>query len=142
MAWVNSHTPDTNTYAIRDPVVVGCISYSRNHQIGYWIGTDHQGFGYATHALRWVLEQDWCNKRLVWAAIRDVNFASRKVLERNGFTSTDESIMLDGGLRLNGTWLTKYVLADHRYDNESWPARERVWGGDPNKGGEPCEAIA
>lgn len=140
MEWVASHGPDSNTFAIRDPVIVGCISYSRDHQIGYWIGTEFQGQGYATHALRWLISQDWCNKHLVWAAIRDANFGSRKVLERNGFMSTDETVTLNGSLRLNGIALTKYVLVHDSHDGshteyEPPAARERVWGGDPNQGG-------
>ncbi len=137
MDWVGSHTPDSNIFAIRDPIIVGSISYSPAHQIGYWIGRPFQEQGYATHAVKWLLHQDWCNLHLVWAAIRDENHGSRKVLERNGFVKTDEQIMLEGNLRLNGVWLTKYMLSDSSrqsisYDNiypEPIGARMELPGG-------------
>ncbi len=113
IGWVTSQSPDSKIFAIRDPYVLGSISYSPDHQIGYWIGKPYWGKGYATRAVAWVLRQDWCNKWLVWAAIRqEINIGSRTVLERNGFMATDEIVTLEGNLRLNGVQLTKYVLWD------------------------------
>ena len=51
--------------------------------VGYWIGRDHWGKGYATAALRAFLDIDL--HRPMHAHVADHNVGSRRVLEKSGF---------------------------------------------------------
>ncbi len=74
--------------------VVGLISLnnvSRKHgcaELGYWSGPDHWGRGIMTEAVRLALgfAFDHLELHRVYASTFDGNGASRRVLEKNGFT--------------------------------------------------------
>ena len=61
-------------------------------EIGYWIARDHWGKGYATEACRALVEiaRTIGHTRLVAGHFHD-NPASRRVLEKTGFTDTGET---------------------------------------------------
>jgi RimJ/RimL family protein N-acetyltransferase len=66
--------------------VVGWISSwdaEGERDVGYWIGRDHWGKGYATAALRGFLAID--PTRPLWAHIAEHNVGSQLVAERCGF---------------------------------------------------------
>ncbi len=56
--------------------------------VGYWIGREHWGRGYATAALRRYLEID--PARPLWAHIAEHNVGSQRVAERCGFVFVRE----------------------------------------------------
>src|SRR3954463_4118815 len=51
--------------------------------VGYWIGREHWGNGYATAALRALVAID--HARPLWAHIAEHNVGSQRVVERSGF---------------------------------------------------------
>ena len=65
----------------------------KNVELGYWIGTTHQGQGYASEALAGAvaaLRAKLPDVR-VFAECRDSNLASRRVLEKAGFRATGQA---------------------------------------------------
>jgi RimJ/RimL family protein N-acetyltransferase len=71
---------------VEDSKVVGYIgSWKANgeRQIGYWIGREYWGRGYATHAVADLLTE--VRERPVWARVPDHNIASLRVLAKCGF---------------------------------------------------------
>ena len=81
--------PDNIARAIVDgDVVVGQIgSWTDDaagaREVGYWIGREHWGNGYATAAVRALISID--PVRPMWAHIVEHNVGSQRVVERNGF---------------------------------------------------------
>ena len=73
-----------------DGVVVGSI-FSWNdgddRAVGYWLGRDHWGRGYATEALVAFLEVDRVRPMTAYVAVQNV--ASRRVLEKAGFVAVE-----------------------------------------------------
>lgn len=61
--------------------------YRMNAEIGYWIGAPYWGKGYATAAVRQMVDYAFGTMGLfrVYAGIFDYNLASMKVLEKVGF---------------------------------------------------------
>jgi RimJ/RimL family protein N-acetyltransferase len=59
-------------------------------KVGYWLGTDHWGRGYATEAVRAMIDHIFSDLdcEAVQAAARVTNPASRRVLEKCGFQWT------------------------------------------------------
>jgi RimJ/RimL family protein N-acetyltransferase len=57
-------------------------------EVGYWIGRNYWGKGVATRALAAFLEHD--RRRPLYAYVVKRNVASRRVLEKCGFTVRDE----------------------------------------------------
>lgn len=78
--------------------------------IGYWTHPRYQSAGYATEALQSLLP--FCFETLaleqVVACHVDWNIASRKVLERNGFTF---KCRVEQGMKKEGEWVAENVLA-------------------------------
>lgn len=73
-----------------DGVVVGSIfswDAGEERAVGYWLGRDHWGRGYATEALLAFLEID--RSRPLTAYVAAQNVASRRVLEKAGFTAVE-----------------------------------------------------
>lgn len=69
-----------------DGAIVGSIGswdVEGERDVGYWIGRDHWGKGYATAALRAFLDLDLY--RPLHAHVADHNVGSRRVLEKCGF---------------------------------------------------------
>lgn len=71
--------------------------------LGYWAGQAHAGKGYITAAVRAVLRYAWEDLELhrVEAACQPDNIASRRVLEKAGFTHEG---VARSYLRINGAW--------------------------------------
>jgi ribosomal-protein-alanine N-acetyltransferase len=73
--------------------LVGLIGLSsidfinRNAELGYFIGPEYWGRGYATEAVGLALKYafEWLNLKKVYARVFEPNIASSKVLEKNGF---------------------------------------------------------
>lgn len=77
-----------------DNTFIGCCSlipqndvYRINAEIGYWIGEPYWGKGYATEAVKLLL--DYAFQKLdvlrVYASVFEYNIASMRVLEKAGF---------------------------------------------------------
>ena len=67
-----------------------CWSDGGRHEVGYWIGRDHWGRGYATRALAQLLLE--MLERPLFAHVADGNVGSRRVLERNGFVAAGAAV--------------------------------------------------
>jgi RimJ/RimL family protein N-acetyltransferase len=63
---------------------IGSWEVEGERDVGFWIGRDHWGHGYATAALRAFLDIDL--HRPLHARVVDHNVGSRRVLEKCGFT--------------------------------------------------------
>ena len=75
-----------------DGVVVGDIVNwleDGHREVGYWIGRDHWGRGFATAALRSLLEE--VLERPIEARVADHNAGSRRVLEHCGFVQVGDT---------------------------------------------------
>ena len=98
--------PDNIVRAIVDgDVVVGQIgSWDQDgkREVGYWVGREHWGKGYATGALRALLSID--PVRPMWAEIAEHNIGSQRVVEHCGFV-LDHTVQEDVLLRI-------YLLSD------------------------------
>ncbi len=64
---------------------------SGERQVGYWLGQNYWGKGIATQALTVFLDQ--VNVRPIYACVAKQNIASRRVLEKCGFTICGEKGM-------------------------------------------------
>ena len=71
--------------------------------LGYWVGEQYSGLGYMTAAVRTILRYAWDDLDLhrVEAACQPDNTASRRVLEKAGFTREGQA---KAYLRINGAW--------------------------------------
>jgi RimJ/RimL family protein N-acetyltransferase len=95
----------TRTIVVGGEVVgsIGSWEVEGERQVGYWIGRDHWGNGYATAALRAFLDVDL--HRPLYAHVADHNVGSRRVLEKCGFAldhSAQEEDVLEHVLVRNG----------------------------------------
>ena len=100
-------------FADSDQALVGAITLSNVRRgvaesgtLGYWVGQAHAGRGYATAAVRAVVAHAFDDLKLhrVEAACVPTNHASRRVLEKAGFTLEGRARAY---LKINGAW------ADH-----------------------------
>lgn len=82
---------------VADGEVVGdilCWPGERGREVGYWIGRDHWGKGFATAALRLLLEE--IEERPITAHIVPDNVGSQRVVEHCGFVRVGEEVADDG----------------------------------------------
>lgn len=96
-AIIRANPTMTTRTILADDVVVGDIVTwvdAGQREVGYWIGREHWGRGYATAALRLLLEE--VTERPVFAHVALDNIGSRRVVEHCGFTLVDEVIAQDG----------------------------------------------
>ena len=100
-------------FADADQSLLGAITLSNIRRgvaesgtLGYWVGQAHAGRGYATAAVRAVVAHAFDDLKLhrVEAACVPTNHASRRVLEKSGFTLEGRARAY---LKINGAW------ADH-----------------------------
>jgi RimJ/RimL family protein N-acetyltransferase len=76
---------------LRNGAVIGACGYTQvdRHppEIGYWLGVKHWGKGYATEAVRAMIDHIFADtdSDAIQAAARVTNPASRRVLEKCGF---------------------------------------------------------
>ena len=88
--------PDARTYLITlaDDTVIGSCSLSIDDgpvpDIGYWLGTRHWGKGYATEAVRALIDHAFTDlgHKALQSSVRVTNPDSRRVLEKCGFQWT------------------------------------------------------
>ena len=86
----------TRTIVADDEVVGDIVSWldAGGREVGYWIGRDHWGKGFATAALRLVLEE--IEDRPITAHVAVHNIGSQRVVEKCGFVRVDEEVADDG----------------------------------------------
>ena len=80
-----------------DGILVGRMMtwvHDGEREVGYWIGRDFWGHGYATAGLRLLLEE--VTDRPIVAHVARDNIGSRRVLEHCGFTVVFEGVGEDG----------------------------------------------
>ena len=66
---------------------LGLLMQDATPELGYWLGVDYWGKGYATEAVRAMIDHvfDDTDAEAIQAAARVTNPASRRVLEKCGF---------------------------------------------------------
>jgi len=74
--------------------MVGWLNKVGEHEVGYWIGRPFWGRGYATAALRLILDE--VPERPLIAHVAIENIGSRRVLEHCGFVVVGEADADDG----------------------------------------------
>jgi RimJ/RimL family protein N-acetyltransferase len=79
--------------ALRDKTVIGACGITAQEatpELGYWLGVNHWGKGYATEALHAVIDYAFTDlaHEALQAGARVTNPASRRVLEKCGFQWT------------------------------------------------------
>ena len=86
----------TRTILADDEVVGDIVSWldAGGREVGYWIGREHWGKGFATAALRLLLEE--IEDRPITAHVAVHNIGSRRVLEKCGFVRVGQEIADDG----------------------------------------------
>jgi RimJ/RimL family protein N-acetyltransferase len=97
--WATIRSDPTNytRTIVADDEVVGDIVSWLDHgsrQVGYWVGRDHWGKGYATAALRLMLDE--ITDRPITAHIVPANIGSQRVVEKCGFLRVGEEVADDG----------------------------------------------
>jgi RimJ/RimL family protein N-acetyltransferase len=85
------------TVVFRGEVAGNVVAFDRGGKrlVGYWIGTKHWGRGIASRALEGLL--DHVAERPLYAFVATHNIASRRVLEKCGFTEV-RRVMGDDGV--------------------------------------------
>jgi RimJ/RimL family protein N-acetyltransferase len=86
----------TRTIVADGEVVGDILSWPDDggRQVGYWIGRDHWGKGFATAALRLLLEEIRDRPMIAHVALH--NIGSQRVLEHCGFVRVGEHVADDG----------------------------------------------
>ena len=86
----------TRTILADDEVVGDIVSWldAGGREVGYWIGREHWGKGFATAALRLLLEE--IEDRPITAHIVPDNIGSQRVVEKCGFVRVGEEAADDG----------------------------------------------
>ena len=97
--WATIRSEPTNitrTVVADDEVVGDIVSWldDGRRQVGYWIARDHWGKGFATAALRLLLEE--ITDRPVTAHIVPASIGSQRVAEKCGFVRVGEEVADDG----------------------------------------------
>jgi RimJ/RimL family protein N-acetyltransferase len=132
-AWIESLSEEGQgwTFAItakaEGGALIGACGYGRRHEdepeIGYWISEPYWGRGYATEAVRAVIDHLFSVTDLdaLDAGCRVTNLASRRVIEKCGFQWTGATL-----LRVRAIGAS--VPADRfRLERRIW-ASLRAWG--------------
>lgn len=132
-AWIGSLSEEGSgwTFAVtaksEGGALIGACGYGRRHddepEIGYWIGEPYWGRGYATEAVRAVIDHLFSVTDLdaLDAGCRVTNLASRRVIEKCGFQWTGAALMRVRALGAS-------VPADRfRLERRIW-ASLRAWG--------------
>ena len=90
----------TRTIVADDEVVGDIVSWldHGSRQVGYWIGRDHWGKGFATAALRLLLDE--IKDRPVTAHVVPDNIGSQRVVEKCGFVRVGQEVAEDGIVEL------------------------------------------
>jgi RimJ/RimL family protein N-acetyltransferase len=130
--WISSLPAETGhwNFAIverESETLIGVCSYGARSlsgpKIGYWLGEPHWGQGFATEAMRAVIDHLFSATDLdeIRAGARVTNPASKRVLEKCGFQWTGVSLFRVRALKAS-------VPADQfKLDRKTW-ASLRAWG--------------
>ena len=97
--WATIRSDPTNytrTIVADDEVVGDIVSWldAGGREVGYWIGREHWGKGFAAAALRLLLEE--IEDRPITAHIVPDNIGSQRVVEKCGFVRVGEEAADDG----------------------------------------------
>jgi RimJ/RimL family protein N-acetyltransferase len=84
---------------------IGCFELLGEREVGYWLGREYWGKGIATQALEQFLKH--IGTRPLYAHVAKHNAASRRVLEKCGFTVSGEDSYFSEAL---GKTVEEYVL--------------------------------
>jgi RimJ/RimL family protein N-acetyltransferase len=112
---------------LRDGGIIGACGLmapeNQNLEIGYWLGVKHWGKGYATEAVRALIDHAFTDLdcEAVQAAARVTNPASRRVLEKCGFQWTG------AGLKRIRALSSSAPIDRFRLDRRLW-ASLKSWG--------------
>jgi RimJ/RimL family protein N-acetyltransferase len=82
-----------------------CFDQLGEREVGYWLGKEYWGKGIATRALAEFLK--YIDIRPLYAHVAKHNVASRRVLEKCGFTISDEDSFFSQALARN---VEEYIL--------------------------------
>ena len=82
-----------------------CFEQLGEREVGYWLGKNYWGRGIATHALTQFL--DLINTRPLYAHVAKHNMASKRVLEKCGFTVVSEDKFFS---KIFGDEIEEYIL--------------------------------
>jgi RimJ/RimL family protein N-acetyltransferase len=82
-----------------------CFEQPEEREVGYWLGKEYWGKGIATQALEQFLKQ--VGTRPLYAYVAKHNVASRRVLEKCGFTVSGEDSYFSEAL---GKTVEEYIL--------------------------------
>jgi RimJ/RimL family protein N-acetyltransferase len=86
--------PVTHFAIVVDGKAVGAVGfemkediYSKNAEVGYWLGEEYWGNGISTKALEWIVKYIFSQTDIhrIYASVFIDNLASRRVLEKAGF---------------------------------------------------------
>lgn len=111
---VNSEAFNLSVYL--DDVLIGAVALSDQQdgtfELGYWIGVDYWGRGFATEAAGALLgfAASKVDPLLVTASVFQGNLGSAKVLEKLGFTEVGEGQVFSLSRQANVP-IFKYVLS-------------------------------
>ena len=132
---VGSNTePDAETYLITlaDGPVIGSCAFDLREgpapEIGYWLGTKYWGKGYATEAVRALIDHAFTDLELeaLQAGARVTNPASRRVLEKCGFQWTGVGLYRIRALKSSAP-IDRFRLERSIWASlKSWGASRRV----------------
>ena len=84
------------------------LSEVRTAEIGYRIGENESGKGYASDAVERALKIGFCEYRFkkIFAGTSPENIGSRKILEKNNFILVDK---IKRDIEINGVWIDSFI---------------------------------
>ena len=113
---VNDHKTNKIFAIANEDGLIGVIGlhpftdiYRYTAEIGYWTGEPFWGMGYATQAVRWIVEYTWRATQIVRieAGVFPFNIASMRVLEKCGFHKE--------GIKRNYLYKNDKICDEHTY---------------------------
>lgn len=118
--------------ALRDGPIVGACGLAMQDEgapdVGYWLGVKHWGKGYATEAVRAVIDYAFTDlgHEALSAGARVTNPASRRILEKCGFQWTGVGLCRIQSLRSSAP-IDRFRLDRGLWSSlKSWGAMKRV----------------
>lgn len=100
---------DRHPFAVEiDDEIVACVSFWLNGEntieVGYWVGKDYWGQGICSEALCMLISQDFFPKQGdVVARVMEGNIGSERVLQKCGFTLSENCTIEKSGKVFKGT---------------------------------------
>jgi len=124
--------------------IIGSAGGNRTPEFGYSIDADHWGKGYATEAMRAILDAFWDTwpegmpsipkavRNEVWLKVSPTNLGSVAVARKLGFTDVGEEVLTGTGGTADGKTIVKYRLERPRGDPDRPRAYEKIEATGPN----------